>query len=1423
VIRSHNGGIPEDADISEHPVLTWLHVSDLHFRDSGPVDRDVVLDSLVESVRRRAQKEPSPDLIFLSGDIAYSGKAEDYALATNWLDKLLSAAGLTRRELLVVPGNHDVDREHARGLSRTCKSMAEADAYLAPEVGRPHHMAKFGAYIDWYNQFFADIRVHPISTCGPVELIEVADRRVGILPINSALFCLDEHDHSKLWIGRLQLEQAAQALGELKPDLSVAVMHHPLEWLAHDEIATIRKTLGDSVDVVLRGHLHEADLERVFSRGVSTLTLATGAAYQTRDWPNKALYVTVRGAELHVAPIRFTDTPERTWVADDSVFVHPPGSSEIFQLGSFASEREPPPAARDPGALPAIRVRLDTPLIGREDDIRWLGALWADAVSGRRQIAVLKAPRGVGKSRLAAEWSKLRVGYGRTLYGDASTTGPYEPFAGALGPYIRDLPIDAMRWVVGPDGGQLSRLVPNLPVAVWSSSPVDREPAPGRHRLLEAVRAVLQRLCMACPTTLVIDNAHELDDDGLLLLQELLTLDNVPLLVLLLTRPYGDKPLEAVLPGMRRDYSLHERSLLPLSDTQAEELFHALGGQADSKQIRQANGVPVDLENLALRPPDGRSGDLDPEYAIVRELKSVERLLIDIAALAPDEITTATLADAASISLADAATALSHLETKGQLAHSLDGDEQQWHFTHAVRRQAVLDLLEADRAGDLAGQLAVAMQHDTRYEPGDIAVLYRMSGAFAEACLCFRAAGEAAEQSAAYDLAAQAFSEALAIAQREPGIVKDEPQLANSIGACLWNAGKFREARIAYKSAASIAERHDDPVQLADAALGRAGRFGFEGPSGGAEVAATCRAALEALGAGAPDLRARLLAALSHSVKFSEHGPTAEVLGYVNEAQRLVRSLDDTELLVEILCTTSWATWVPENLAMRATLASEAVRLADRVASEAPQKEVLQLESRLFSMTCNLESGDLPQARVDCEAISQLANDEKSPYYLALAAMGQAMLALLDGSENGEPMIFAALRIAQREHNPSLVRVFAAQMFYMRMLQGRLDELRSAAISLAEYDTSIVAWRSGLAVLFAETGRLAEAQSELNWAAADSFAAIPRDTFWLISMDNYARVAATLGEESAARILIRLLAPHEDQFVVAAGAGAVHGPVSLNLGVLHGMLGDIAEAIRLLQRAKVLAQAAGCQPALAEALVEEALLLAAPIEKLESVDDLLSRLTLATDAVESIGARRLAPRLAEAIELGYVEAVAADDPPAIATLETLAGRIAKFTDQEVGMQGRPIIRKAVAPATLRVIKALTGGMSDTKVENLLASRRAQRAVLAVMQRFYQPQIAHPFTGTVVLNLKLPDADAEPIVWTLLLRPDGVEIQPNEPDNPDLLVRMPAADFLGLLAGKINGVEEWFDGRFDVQGDPIVASRLVEIFGGPPPVPIRTRS
>jgi hypothetical protein len=49
-----------------------------------------------------------------------------------------------------------------------------------------------------------------------VEAAEVPAGKIGILPINSSLFCQDDNDHAKLWIGRRCLDSAIRELQQLR-------------------------------------------------------------------------------------------------------------------------------------------------------------------------------------------------------------------------------------------------------------------------------------------------------------------------------------------------------------------------------------------------------------------------------------------------------------------------------------------------------------------------------------------------------------------------------------------------------------------------------------------------------------------------------------------------------------------------------------------------------------------------------------------------------------------------------------------------------------------------------------------------------------------------------------------------------------------------------------------------------------------------------------------------------------------------------------------------------------------------------------------------------------------------------------------------------------------------------------------------------
>lgn len=332
-------------------VLTWLHVSDFHIQLGDPYDRDVVLGSLVASVRRFRADGRRPDVVFATGDIAHSGKPGEYEIATVFFDALLYAAGLSRRDLFVIAGNHDVDRKLGVALARSLASREEADSYFAPGFPRPHLTQKQAAFSEWYRGYFEGIRECSDSSCGPVESFEAGGVRVGVLPINSALFCQGDDDHAKLCVGRRALASALADLSSCDVDLRVALIHHPLEWLADIERSNVRARLAGGVDVVLRGHLHEADVEQVVSPHGGLVHLAAGAAYQTGPWPKRALFVTVEDSGLRVFPIRYEDSPTEVWTVDPSVFPNEEDHTGLVQLAGAT-----PTGVRSPGSSRGVTV-----------------------------------------------------------------------------------------------------------------------------------------------------------------------------------------------------------------------------------------------------------------------------------------------------------------------------------------------------------------------------------------------------------------------------------------------------------------------------------------------------------------------------------------------------------------------------------------------------------------------------------------------------------------------------------------------------------------------------------------------------------------------------------------------------------------------------------------------------------------------------------------------------------------------------------------------------------------------------------------------------------------------------------------------------------------------------------------------------------
>jgi predicted phosphodiesterase len=387
--------------------VTWLHISDLHIRTGDSYDRDVVFRALVRSVERfRERGERTPDLIFATGDIAHSGRPEEYEIVTEFFDQLLHAANLDRHQLYVVPGNHDVDRNVGRQLIRELRSRSEADEYFRPGAPKLHLTHKLGPFLRWHRHYFDGIRKMPEdSTCGPVELVEVRGHRLSLLPINTALFCLADDDHERLFVGRRCLDASLQELDGLGADIKIAFMHHPIQDLSLLERQQIRSGLVDNVDVILTGHLHEAGYAVVGMFTARNLYCAAGATYQTRDWPNTASYATFDGGQVTIFPIRYEDQPRELWTVDPSQFPEEAGHEMSFPvprgrdfrgfraLGRDTAYRVPRPQSAA-GPAPVVAAG---PKLGSGGGVRFLRAEAEDWPATSRTSA--RGPRRTSNKR----------------------------------------------------------------------------------------------------------------------------------------------------------------------------------------------------------------------------------------------------------------------------------------------------------------------------------------------------------------------------------------------------------------------------------------------------------------------------------------------------------------------------------------------------------------------------------------------------------------------------------------------------------------------------------------------------------------------------------------------------------------------------------------------------------------------------------------------------------------------------------------------------------------------------------------------------------------------------------------------------------------------------------------------------------------
>ena len=272
--------------------ISWLHLSDLHFeaKEKSTWDANVVLKALLVDIQDLVkQYSLAPDLIFVSGDIAFSGAHDEYLLAQKFFDDLLKVTNLPKERLLIVPGNHDVSRKDicpkAKDIISSLCSREAANSILADGQKLRLVLHKFDAYNNFVNAYLGSSIPFGSENYFFVHSLNLDNKKIAILGLNSAWAAFGGgEDRGKLILGERQVSEALERSHDA--DLCIALLHHPFDWLREFDWESCEAQLMDRCDFILRGHLHRAELGMQITPDARAMTVAAGACYESREYRN---------------------------------------------------------------------------------------------------------------------------------------------------------------------------------------------------------------------------------------------------------------------------------------------------------------------------------------------------------------------------------------------------------------------------------------------------------------------------------------------------------------------------------------------------------------------------------------------------------------------------------------------------------------------------------------------------------------------------------------------------------------------------------------------------------------------------------------------------------------------------------------------------------------------------------------------------------------------------------------------------------------------------------------------------------------------------------------------------------------------------------------------------------------------------------
>jgi DNA-binding CsgD family transcriptional regulator len=261
----------------------------------------------------------------------------------------------------------------------------------------------------------------------------------------------------------------------------------------------------------------------------------------------------------------------------------------------------------------------------------------------------------------------------------------------------------------------------------------------------------------------------------------------------------------------------------------------------------------------------------------------------------------------------------------------------------------------------------------------------------------------------------------------------------------------------------------------------------------------------------------------------------------------------------------------------RQTLARRAVALGLAVGDRE-----MQAWGRLWSMDVHAATGRRVELLGELSALTVLA-EQLGRAWQSRVLLVEASQALLDGRFDDVVRLAEEAATIGGPHSDAAFLQLSF-LFEVARHQGAVEPLLEAVRRQVDHLPFLA--RTWLCVAFMSAGRRAEAADEWRALAPHVMGVPLAAPEFLMVVAEAADVCAWLGDESHAATLYDLLLPYEHQHVIAHAHAPYQGPVSLALGRLARLLGDLTAACEHLRSTRACAEELHALPTKAYVLAE---------------------------------------------------------------------------------------------------------------------------------------------------------------------------------------------------------------------------------------------